>query len=142
MTWDDVRRLSLAGVTFGPHSVTHPLLSRVNAEQSQREIAESWRRVRAEAGVGAVPIFCYPNGEAADYGRREEEFVAESGMRAAVSTSPGYASPRHLSAAAPALRYGLPRFAYTDDRTAFIQCAGGMERAKMAFRRALRPNPV
>ena len=137
IAWDDVRRLSRSGVTFGPHTVTHPVLSRTGDEQSRFEIVESWRRVRDEAGDGAVPVFCYPNGERGDFTAREESTVALEGMRAALSTSIGYASHRHFSVSHPMERFRLPRFSYSEDRLALIQVASGVERGKMALRAAI-----
>jgi peptidoglycan/xylan/chitin deacetylase (PgdA/CDA1 family) len=141
IAWDDVRRLSRSGVTFGPHTVTHPVLSRTGDEQSQFEIAESWRRVRDEAGDGAVPVFCYPNGERGDYGGREENAVGAAGMRAALSTRGGYVSHRDFAADRPRDRFRLPRLSYSENRLTFVQAASGIERAKMAVRAAIGQGP-
>lgn len=134
LTWSDVRRLAGNGFTFGPHSVSHPVLSRTGAEQSRFEIAESWRRVSAEAGDAAVPVFCYPSGDRGDFGVREQEAVAELGLRAAVSTRPGYASPREFSGDDRSARFRLPRLSYSDDHMTFVQVASRVERAKLAIR--------
>jgi hypothetical protein len=137
MSWDDVRRLSRSGVTFGPHSITHPVLSRTGPEQSQFEIAESWRRVRDEAGDAAVPVFCYPHGNAGDFDAREVDAIAANGMRAALSSRPGYASRRDFSVSRGSARFRLPRFPYSNDRLSFIQVASGIERAKAAIRASI-----
>lgn len=137
LAWDDVRRLSHSGVTFGPHSVSHPTLSRTSDEQLQFEIAESWRRVRAEAGTGALPVFCYPNGDSADFHHREETVVAANGLRAAMSARPGYTSHRDFAAGDASRRFRLPRFGYADDPTLFIQVASGIEWAKETVRAAV-----
>jgi peptidoglycan/xylan/chitin deacetylase (PgdA/CDA1 family) len=134
IAWEDVRRLARNGVTFGPHTVTHPVLSRTGAEQSQFEIAQSWHRVREEAGPGAVPIFCYPNGELADFGAREESSIARAGMHAALTTSIGYASRRDFSSDRPSARMRLPRFGYAEDKSSFIQIASGIEHCKTVLR--------
>jgi peptidoglycan/xylan/chitin deacetylase (PgdA/CDA1 family) len=92
MTWDDVRTLEGQGMTFGPHSVSHPILSRIQAESAVREITESWRRVREEAR-SPVPIFCYPNGCDADYGDREVAALRDLGFVGALSAEGGFADP-------------------------------------------------
>jgi peptidoglycan/xylan/chitin deacetylase (PgdA/CDA1 family) len=137
IAWDDVRRLARNGVTFGPHTVTHPVLSRTGADQSQFEIAQSWHRVRDEAGDGAVPIFCYPNGEPADFGAREENAIVRVGMRAALSTTSGYTSYRDFSVDRPSARLRLPRFGYSEEKSSFIQIANGIEHGKMVLRAAI-----
>ena len=137
LAWDEVRRLSRSGVTFGPHTVTHPTMARTPEDQLQFEIAESWRRVRAEAGAAAVPVFCYPNGDSSDFQTREENSVAANGMRAAFSARPGYASHRDFEAGHPSARFELPRFGYTEDSSLFIQVASGIEWAKGTVRAAI-----
>jgi peptidoglycan/xylan/chitin deacetylase (PgdA/CDA1 family) len=131
MTWDDVRACARRGVTFGPHTVTHPLLSRVEDEQSAYELLESWRRVRAETAA-AVPIFCYPNGERQDFGDRECALLAREGFEGAITTIQRYVSEATLDA--PLARFRLPRFPYYDDRAHFLQIISGLERLKRAVR--------
>jgi peptidoglycan/xylan/chitin deacetylase (PgdA/CDA1 family) len=140
--WNDVRRLARNGVTFGPHTITHPVLSRTSDEQSRFEIEKSWRRIQTEAADGAVPIFCYPNGERADFTERESNVLAEIGMRAAVSTSTGYASYHDFSADHFSDRFRLPRFSYSENPLALIQVASGIERAKLAVRSVFGQGPA
>ncbi len=136
LKWDDVRRLARTGVSFGAHTVTHPVLSRADDSQVEHEITESWKRVRAEV-EDAIPVFCYPNGEQADFGPRERSIVASLKMRAALSTRPGYTTRRDLDPSDPVARFQLPRLSYTENRSHFLQVAGGIERAKAAVRELL-----
>lgn len=128
MSWDELRRCERQGMRFGPHSVTHPILSRIPDSSSRHEIAESWRRVRAEARQPAS-VFCYPNGLRDDFGGREIGILRALPLLGAVSSEPGY-----LTAAAlrrdPEARYRVPRFAYPDRLLDLIQYASGIERAK------------
>jgi peptidoglycan/xylan/chitin deacetylase (PgdA/CDA1 family) len=70
MTWTHLRTCEDGGMSFGPHTVTHPILSRTTDEQARGEIAGSWTRLQEEA-LKPVPVFCYPNGGWDDFGRRE-----------------------------------------------------------------------
>jgi peptidoglycan/xylan/chitin deacetylase (PgdA/CDA1 family) len=70
LSWEDVPWLGDHGVTFGPHSVTHPILSQTEDVQAEAEIRVSWERLRAET-TAVVPVICYPNGESRDFGARE-----------------------------------------------------------------------
>ena len=133
MTWDDARRCARRGVTFGPHTVTHPILSRVDDRRAAGEIRDSWRRVREEL-PGSVPIFCYPNGDPDSFGAREQAILGESGFAAAVTTVQEYATPEAFAADGAAGRFKVPRFPYFDDAPAFRQVVGGLERAKRALR--------
>ena len=125
MTWDEVRGCAARGVTFGPHTVRHPILSRVDANRSRREIGDSWRDVSERSGA-AVPVFCYPNGTPADFSLREENEVRHAGMRGAFSTVE--ASVQIADAPDPgSSRFAIPRFVYPDTEHAFVQAVSGIE---------------
>jgi len=125
MTWDQVRQCARKGATFGPHTVTHPILSRVDARRADAEISQSWRAVTAET-VASVPVFCYPNGTAADFSSREQRSVESAGMKAALSSIPGSV----ISTAAGARvtnRFSIPRFSYVEDKSDFVRIVSGLE---------------
>ena len=132
MTWDQLRDCERRGMTFGPHTVTHPILSRVPAEQSKWEITESWRRLREEASR-PVPIFCYPNGGVADYSEREISHLDKLDFLGAVVGSDGFVSagamPRHCAS-----MFTTRRFPFPDDLSHFVQCVSGAERMKYVLR--------
>lgn len=131
MAWDDVRRLASSGLDFGPHTVTHPVLSRVGDERARIEIVQSWRRLREEL-AGAVPIFCYPNGKAGDFGDREIAMLEENGLEAAVTAESGFIGPRCREGDAV---YRLPRFACEESADLIVRYASGIERARDLVRR-------
>jgi hypothetical protein len=116
-------------MSFAPHTVTHPVLSRIDDQQSEHEIAESWRRLRAEAAA-PLPVFCYPNGQQGEYTRREFETLVKIGMQGAVAGFPGYADAGQLMADDHA-RFEIPRFAWTEEDVPMLaQFASGLERVK------------
>src|SRR3989442_9965858 len=127
ISWDDVRRTAKLGVTFGPHSVTHPILPLTTDEVCTWEIEESYRRLRQETDA-CVPVFCYPAGKA---GRRELEAAQRAGLRAAVTTVPAYATPHGGREWGPLRRFALPRFPYPKDRAHVVSVAAGLARLKM-----------
>ena len=115
----------------------HPILSKTDDPQSEYEIRESWERVRSEVD-GAVPVFCYPNGDPASFGPREVSTLSRVGLSAAVTAVHGYVVPRHFAPDTPEQRYMLPRFPYPEDRQSFLQVVTGFERVKLAVRQRLR----
>jgi peptidoglycan/xylan/chitin deacetylase (PgdA/CDA1 family) len=129
MSWDAVRADARRGVTFGPHSVTHPILARVDAQRSGWEIEQSWNRVRAETDA-CVPVFCYPNGDPGSFGEREIATVRQLGLRAALTTIEGYATAQLFRRERPNARYAIPRFSYPETAPHFIQVVSGIERAR------------
>jgi peptidoglycan/xylan/chitin deacetylase (PgdA/CDA1 family) len=133
MTWDEVRACARGGTTFGAHTVTHPILARTDDAVARHEIETSWRRLRQETG-GAVPVFCYPNGDTGDLGPREMSILRDVGVEGAVTSRPGYASASafHADADAPFL---VRRFPYGGEPNEVVQVVSGAERLKMAVRR-------
>jgi peptidoglycan/xylan/chitin deacetylase (PgdA/CDA1 family) len=132
MTWEQARYWEERGMSLGPHTVTHPILSRTGDDQSREEIAGSWSRLRTEVRA-PVPVFCYPNGHAPDFGRREIDTVESLGFRGALASTPGYVSGK-LLLREPRRRFVTPRFALPDSLPNVAQCVGGIERVKHAVR--------
>jgi peptidoglycan/xylan/chitin deacetylase (PgdA/CDA1 family) len=128
MSWDQVRECARRGVTFGPHTVTHPILSQVDSTRSNREIADSWETLRAQT-ESAVPVFCYPNGTPLDFSAREKGSVARAGMTAALSTVQLSVSSRSIVEGSVD-RYAIPRYPYPESLSAFIQIVSGIEALK------------
>jgi peptidoglycan/xylan/chitin deacetylase (PgdA/CDA1 family) len=89
LRWEEVREMVSAGIEFGAHTRTHPVLSRVS-EQSELadEIAGSKRRIEEQLGQ-PVDHFCYPNGSNADFNADAVEAVRNAGFRTAVTTERG-----------------------------------------------------
>ncbi len=92
-----------AGMHIGAHTVTHPILSKIDDDAAHREIVTSKRDLE-DITDREVRLFAYPNGKpGADYAARHVEMVRQSGFSAAVSTVSGAAS-------AGSDMFELPRF--------------------------------
>lgn len=89
MSREQVRELSDAGMEIGAHTVTHPILARIERADAQREIADG--KAELEAIIGApVGCFAYPNGKPVeDYAADHVAIARNVGFRAAVTTSWG-----------------------------------------------------
>lgn len=88
LTWSQLREMTSGGIAMGSHTLTHPHLTRLDAEALEREVTESRARLTAETGV--VPeSFCYPHG---DVNAAVRAAVARAGYRVACSTRPGAVS--------------------------------------------------
>jgi len=125
MSWDKIRALESDGARFAPHTVTHPILSRADDQQAEREISESWRRVRDELR-DPVPIFAYPNGEPGDFGEREFRILEAAGLEGAVTTLRGsitVSSYRNT----PHGRFELPRVGAPSDAIGACLTASGFD---------------
>jgi peptidoglycan/xylan/chitin deacetylase (PgdA/CDA1 family) len=133
-SWDQARQAEERGLTFGPHTVTHPILSRASDDQSSHEIEESWRRIQTELR-NPVPVFCYPNGQSDDFGEREIGTLSRLGLAGAVIGIAGYARGRSFQASTNA-RFRVPRFAFPPEFVDVLQYASGVERMKQLVRAA------
>lgn len=80
-------------ITIGAHTLHHPVLSTLGAEQAFSEILES--KIILEEWIGRdVDFFAYPYGQPSEAGPREYHFAARAGFRAAFTTVPRAASER------------------------------------------------
>jgi peptidoglycan/xylan/chitin deacetylase (PgdA/CDA1 family) len=61
LSWDEVREMVKTGIEFGSHTVTHPILSRVDADRLRIETYESKAHIEREIGQ-RVLSFAYPAG--------------------------------------------------------------------------------
>lgn len=129
ISWDDARIWAARGVEFGPHTHTHPILSRCNEERARTEIITSWSRLRQEV-PSAVPFFCYPVGMPSDFTNRERLIAAQAGLHAAVSAFGGHCTLKSFVRDP----FALPRISYEQELGAFRQAVVGLERFKSVVR--------
>lgn len=111
MSSNQVRKMHLAGMEIGAHTVNHPILSTLTNSEAMIEIAEG--RTKLESIIDApVHIFAYPNGKPdRDFNHSHVSIVKHLGFRGAVSTAQG------ISSAGDDL-FQLPRFTPWDDSLA------------------------
>jgi peptidoglycan/xylan/chitin deacetylase (PgdA/CDA1 family) len=103
MSEEQIRNLHRAGMTVGAHTVTHPILARLDERAAMHEIAASKAQLEQILGE-RVDVFAYPSGRPGrDYTAAHPLMVRRCGFRAAVSTAWGTA--RH-----GADLFQLPRF--------------------------------
>lgn len=103
MRSDDVRQLHHAGMGVGAHTVHHPILARLPANDAMQEIQGS-KQILGDILREPIPFFAYPNGKPGfDYLPEHVQMVREAGFLAAVSTAWGAADGQYDV-------YQLPRF--------------------------------
>ncbi|MFZ3136173.1 MAG: polysaccharide deacetylase family protein [Thermodesulfovibrionales bacterium] len=110
LNWNEIEEMSKNGISFGSHSCSHKILTKLDPKDLRSEIADSLHVLR-EKRINSVPVFCYPNG---DYSDSIIEQVKASGYQAAVSTLFGLedGSPQNL--------FGLKRIGIHNDITSTI----------------------
>jgi glycosyltransferase involved in cell wall biosynthesis/peptidoglycan/xylan/chitin deacetylase (PgdA/CDA1 family) len=88
LEWSEVRYLADQGVEFGAHTVTHPILSRLERTDLESEIRLSKRRIEEELSR-PVLHFGYPNGLRRDVNEPAFDVLRQADFKTAVSTEKG-----------------------------------------------------
>jgi peptidoglycan/xylan/chitin deacetylase (PgdA/CDA1 family) len=88
MNWNEVRELVANGVACQPHTVTHPIMTRIDPDEVRRQLAESRARIEQETGQ-ITTTFAYPNGTSADYNADTMQALRETGYTIAFTLTPG-----------------------------------------------------
>ena len=86
LRWDQVRAMAETGISFGAHTVTHPVIPELPAQEAAFEIEQSKRIIEEKLGVSS-PYFAYP------YGLFEQQtcdLVKNAGYSLACSTRSGF----------------------------------------------------
>ncbi len=128
LTWSQIREMHRGGMSFGSHTVSHPLLPSVSSEEARREIEDG--RAELEAGLGApVAHFSYPNpSDGVHVNGPVRQLVQDTGYETAVTSVRGYVL-------ATADRYALPRMSLSGTPWAMP-----WDVERLALHAALRPD--
>lgn len=126
LTWPQARALSAAGMAVESHTVTHPMLTRIDNGRLAHELSGARDRIRDELGTPA-DLFCYPNGGTNAAVRAA---VRAAGYRAAVTTVPGFNDARTDP-------FSLRRIHAEQDVPHFVQSTSGFELVKARLRAAV-----
>lgn len=112
---EQVRRIHRAGMQIGAHTVSHPILAGLPAEQVRAEVGCSKQQLQSILDA-SVELFAYPNGrQRRDIDAQAINIVREAGFRAALTTDWGSADrdtdpfliPRFMPWDRTRLRFGL-----------------------------------
>ncbi len=108
-----VRMLAASGMEIGAHTVSHPILNRLEPAAARREIGEGKHALERITGA-PITLFAYPNGKPEqDFSALHVAMVREAGFLGAVTTTAQVAHP----ACDP---FQLPRFTpWEPDRARF-----------------------
>jgi peptidoglycan/xylan/chitin deacetylase (PgdA/CDA1 family) len=88
LSWEEVRAMHLSGISFGSHTVTHPILSKLSRERTREEIEKSKHIIDERLGA-RVKTFAYPNGKATDFNETTKKLLRDAGFICALTTSFG-----------------------------------------------------
>lgn len=86
LSWEEVIEMSLNGIDFGAHTVTHPVLPNLSTGLAKWEIAQSKKDVETRIGKG-VHFFAYPDGQ---FNAQIADIVREVGFIGACADYPSW----------------------------------------------------
>ncbi|MBI3861318.1 MAG: polysaccharide deacetylase family protein [Planctomycetia bacterium] len=95
MNWNQVREMASAGIEFGSHTVTHPILANLNDDELRFELTESRRTIEEQIGK-PVSVISYPVGGRTAFNEHVHEAVKLAGYRLGLSYMPGSNPLRRL----------------------------------------------
>ena len=84
LNWKEILEMKDAGIEFGSHTVSHPILSCLSNSEVERELVESKMKIEEQLGEECI-AFSYPNGGKGDFGEREISLLEKIGYEYAVS---------------------------------------------------------
>jgi peptidoglycan/xylan/chitin deacetylase (PgdA/CDA1 family) len=89
LTWADMQKMVGDRIDFGSHTITHPILTKVSAEELEKEIYGS-KKILEERLQKGVDSFCYPNGKRTDFNDVVKNKLRKGGYTCAVTAIDGF----------------------------------------------------
>lgn len=126
LTWDDARALEASGVSFGPHTVSHRIVSQLGDAAVRAELQGSWDRLRQELRR-PLPVLAWPTGGSLDFSDKDVRIAQELGLQACVATESDYA---HIRREDPAAMFSIKRFPLPSDVGTTLRYGSWLERAR------------
>jgi peptidoglycan/xylan/chitin deacetylase (PgdA/CDA1 family) len=85
LTWDDIKVMHQSKISFGSHTVTHPILSKIPSDRVREEIFES-KKILDERLSTTVRTFAYPVGRKEDFNEMTKDYLREAGYICALTS--------------------------------------------------------
>jgi len=85
LTWPRIKEMCHNNISFGSHTMTHPILATLPVSEVEYEVTASKRIIENKIDT-AVNFLAYPNGKAMDFNESVIQTVALAGYKAAMTT--------------------------------------------------------
>ncbi len=92
LTWEEIHTMHQAGIAFGSHTLTHPVVSQLAPQELEQELGKSKYLLEKKLGIPVLD-FAFPFGKASDCSSAALEMLSRCGYRSAVTTVPGVNTP-------------------------------------------------
>ena len=115
-----LEEMQKAGIAFGAHTKSHPILSRISLDDARTEITESIDVVKNICTL-VSRVFAYPNGQPGDWTNDIEDMLIKHDFDSALTTVEGT-----NGASAPRMRLKRISMDDTDDWDSFVAAESGL----------------
>ena len=85
LSWENIKEMSKNNISFGAHTVSHPIITRISLKEAKSEILKSKNKIEKMINK-KVSVFAYPNGGKEDMSDQIDKFLKENGFDFSVST--------------------------------------------------------
>lgn len=92
LNWEQIKEMSCSKISFGSHTMTHPILSNLSLSDIEWELKASKKIIEQHIGK-EVGFLAYPNGKSSDYNETAIQLANQIGYKAAVTTLPNPNNP-------------------------------------------------
>jgi len=127
LTWNHVREMQAAGITFGSHTMSHAVVAQLSKDDLESELRLSKQIIEARTAA-SVQHFAYPFGRPADCGGEATAVLKRLGYSSAVTTVEGtnvpFADPFALKRASIGTSTSLSQFALRISKLFFVSGTG------------------
>ncbi|MCK5665077.1 MAG: polysaccharide deacetylase family protein, partial [Thiotrichaceae bacterium] len=130
LSWGDARELEKHGISFGPHTISHVILSKCSDEHAHEQIQGSWNMLTQQLEQ-PCPIFAYPTGRKEDFSGRDIKYIKQIGLLGAVTAEPGCVNFNDITEAD---NYLIKRMSFPSSIEDLIQYSSGLELIKQNVR--------
>lgn len=130
LRWTDIWEMEKYGMDFQPHTVNHPILSRINLAEQEWQIKVSADTLREKINSNPV-VFCYPNGSLGDFTEDTISVLKRENFMGACSTERDFFNPANTDL------FNIPRFAFTGEYYKFILYVSGCRFLQLAVKEKL-----
>ena len=128
--WNDILEMEKHGINFQPHTVTHPILSRINITDQKWQIKMSTETLKKKI-TSDPTIFCYPNGKFGDYTEKTISILKEEKFIAACTTEPNVLNQTSTNL------FQIPRFAFPNNYYKYTLYVSGCKALQLAIKKKI-----
>jgi peptidoglycan/xylan/chitin deacetylase (PgdA/CDA1 family) len=93
LTWEEIHTMHQAGIAFGSHTLTHPVVSQLAPQELEQELGASKCLLEKKLGIPVLD-FAFPFGKPSDCSSAALVVLSRCGYRSAVTTVPGVNTPQ------------------------------------------------